>query len=116
VPDEISGLRPFARIVSAGSLSKTARRLDSSLSAVSRRRAAMESRLGARLIDRGSRHFVLTEEAGVLYQLRYFAGELAVGSTNSPYAGSHRTSPSHELGKPYAAGWDVINHTFDLTA
>jgi DNA-binding transcriptional LysR family regulator len=68
VPDEISDIRLFARIVSAGSLSETARRLNSSLPAVSRRLAAMERRLGARLIDRGSRHFVLTEEGSLLYE------------------------------------------------
>jgi DNA-binding transcriptional LysR family regulator len=68
VPDEISDLRLFVRIVSAGSLSETARRLNGSLPAVSRRLAAMESRLGARLIDRGSRHFVLTEEGNLLYE------------------------------------------------
>ena len=68
MPDEISDLRLFARIVSAGSLSETARRLNSSLPAVSRRLAAMERRLGARLIDRGSRHFVLTEEGSLLYE------------------------------------------------
>jgi DNA-binding transcriptional LysR family regulator len=68
VPDEISDLRLFTRIVSAGSLSETARRLNSSLPAMSRRLAAMESRLGARLIDRGSRHFVLTEEGSLLYE------------------------------------------------
>jgi DNA-binding transcriptional LysR family regulator len=68
VPDEMSDLRLFTRIVSAGSLSETARRLNSSLPAMSRRLAAMESRLGARLIDRGSRHFVLTEEGSLLYE------------------------------------------------
>ena len=66
--DEISDLRLFTRIVAAGSLSETARRIHSSLPAVSRRLAAMEGRLGVRLIDRGSRRFTLTEEGGVLYE------------------------------------------------
>ena len=66
--DEISDLRLFSRIVSAGSLSETARRIHSSLPAVSRRLAAMEERLGVRLIDRGPRRFTLTEEGGVLYE------------------------------------------------
>jgi DNA-binding transcriptional LysR family regulator len=66
--DEISDLRLFARIVAAGSLSETARRIHSSLPAVSRRLAAMEERLGVRLIDRGSRRFTLTEEGGVLHE------------------------------------------------
>src|SRR5882757_6766301 len=66
--DEISDLRLFTRIVAAGSLSETARRIHSSLPAVSRRLAAMEERLGVRLIDRGPRRFTLTEEGGVLYE------------------------------------------------
>lgn len=66
--DEISDLRLFVRIVAAGSLSETARRINSSLPAVSRRLAAMESRLGVRLINRGSRHFSLTEEGALLHE------------------------------------------------
>jgi DNA-binding transcriptional LysR family regulator len=66
--DEISDLRLFTRIVAAGSLSETARRIHSSLPAVSRRLAAMEQRLGVQLIDRGSRRFTLTVEGSVLYE------------------------------------------------
>ncbi|MDR3510737.1 MAG: LysR substrate-binding domain-containing protein [Caulobacteraceae bacterium] len=66
--DEISDLRLFVRMVAAGSLSETARRLNSSLPAMSRRLAAMEGRLGVRLIDRSSRRFTLTEEGGLLYE------------------------------------------------
>ncbi len=65
--DEISDLRLFARMVSAGSLSETARRLNSSPPAMSRRLARMESRLGARLIERSTRRFVLTEEGALLH-------------------------------------------------
>jgi DNA-binding transcriptional LysR family regulator len=68
VNDEISDLRLFIRMATAGSLSETARRLNSSLPAMSRRLAAMEARLGVRLIDRGTRRFVLTEEGSVLYE------------------------------------------------
>jgi DNA-binding transcriptional LysR family regulator len=66
--DEISDLRLFVRMAAAGSLSETARRLNSSLPAMSRRLAAMESRLGARLIDRSTRRFALTEEGVLLYE------------------------------------------------
>jgi DNA-binding transcriptional LysR family regulator len=55
-------------MVAAGSLSETARRLNSSLAAMSRRLTAMEARLGVRLIDRGTRHFAPTEEGSVLYE------------------------------------------------
>jgi DNA-binding transcriptional LysR family regulator len=66
--DEISDLRLLTRIVVAGSLSEAARRTHSSLPAVSRRLAAMEERLGVRLIDRGPRRFTLTEEGSLLYE------------------------------------------------
>jgi DNA-binding transcriptional LysR family regulator len=64
--DELSDLRLFTKMVSAGSLSETARRLNSSLTAMSRRLSQMEERLGVRLIDRGSRRFSLTEEGELL--------------------------------------------------
>jgi DNA-binding transcriptional LysR family regulator len=65
--DELSDLRLFTKMVSAGSLSETARRLNSSLTAMSRRLAQMEERLGVRLIERGSRRFSLTEEGELLF-------------------------------------------------
>ncbi len=66
--NEISDLRLFTRIVAAGSLSETARRLNSSLPAVSRSLAALASRLGVRLIDRSSRRFNLTAEGSLFYR------------------------------------------------
>ena len=65
---DLDDLRLFGRIVEAGSLSEAARRLGSSLPAMSRRLAALEARLGARLIDRGTRRFVPTEEGSLLYE------------------------------------------------
>ena len=66
--DEISDLRVFARIVAAGSLSEAARRNFSSLPAMSRRLAALEARLGVRLVDRGPRRFTLTDEGSLLHE------------------------------------------------
>jgi DNA-binding transcriptional LysR family regulator len=66
--DEISDLRLFARLVAAGSLSEAARRLNSSPPAMSRRLAALEARLGVRLIDRDSRRFTPTEEGAQLHE------------------------------------------------
>ncbi|MBS0966478.1 LysR family transcriptional regulator [Acetobacter okinawensis] len=65
---EIEDLRLFTRIVAAGSLSEAARRLNTSLPSVSRRLAAMEDRLGVRLIDRTTRRFDLTEEGRLLLE------------------------------------------------
>ena len=66
--DEISDLRLLTQVVAAGSLTAAAERLDSSLPAVSRRLAALESRLGVRLIDRNARRFNLTEEGTLLHE------------------------------------------------
>ena len=65
--DDVADLRLFTTIVSGGSLSETARRTGASLPALSRRLAKLESRLGVRLIDRGSRHFLLTQEGRMLH-------------------------------------------------
>jgi DNA-binding transcriptional LysR family regulator len=67
--DQLSDLRLFTLMVAAGSLSETARRLNSSAAGISRRLAAMEARLGVRLVDRSSRRFALTQE-GSLYHER----------------------------------------------
>jgi DNA-binding transcriptional LysR family regulator len=66
--DEISDMRLFVRMVGAGSLAETARRLNSSPPAMSRRLSMLEARLGVRLIDRNSRRFALTEEGELLYE------------------------------------------------
>lgn len=66
--DEISDLRLLLALVSAGSLSAAAQRLDSSLPAVSRRLAAFEQRLGVRLIERHARRFNLTDEGAALHE------------------------------------------------
>jgi len=65
--DEISDLRLLARLVEAGSLTSAAIRINSSLPAVSRRLAAMENRLGVRLIERRARRFQLTDEGFALH-------------------------------------------------
>ena len=66
--DEISDLRLLVTLVAAGSLSEAARRLQSSPPVMSRRLAAMESRLGIMLVARTSRRFALTEEGSLLHQ------------------------------------------------
>lgn len=51
----------FARIVEAGSISQAALRCGLPKSTVSRRLSALENRLGERLLQRSTRHLVLTE-------------------------------------------------------
>lgn len=66
--DDIADLKFFCLVVAAGSLSEAARRHASSPPAMSRRLAAMEKRLGTRLVDRSSRRFVLTQEGALLHE------------------------------------------------
>jgi DNA-binding transcriptional LysR family regulator len=58
----------FARVVGAGSLSAAARELGLSPALVSRNLAALESRLGVRLINRTTRSLHLTDEGASYYE------------------------------------------------
>src|SRR5258708_8369998 len=59
----------FSRVVAAGSLSAAARELGLSPALVSRRLAALESRLGVRLINRTTRSLNLTVEGSRYYDV-----------------------------------------------
>src|SRR5437870_11471006 len=59
----------FSRVVAAGSLSAAARELGLSPALVSRRHAALESRLGVRLINRTTRSLNLTVEGSRYYDV-----------------------------------------------
>src|SRR3989337_3427531 len=54
----------FAKIVGTGSLSAAARELGVSTAVVSRKLAALEARLGVRLLNRTTRRIALTDEGG----------------------------------------------------
>jgi len=62
VADPLSEMSVFAKVVSAGSLSAAARDLGVSPAAVSRKLAALEARLGVRLLNRSTRRIALTDE------------------------------------------------------
>lgn len=59
--DRLGGMRLFATIADAGSLSAAGRRLGMPLATVSRKLAALEEALGARLVTRTTRALALTE-------------------------------------------------------
>ena len=59
--DELGGMRVFVAIAAGGSLSAAARALGVPLASVSRRLAALEARLGARLLSRSTRRMAITE-------------------------------------------------------
>ncbi len=93
--DQISDLRLFVQLVEAGSLTQAALRLNSSLPAMSRRLAALENRLGARLIDRGTRRFQLTDEGRILHN-RALEILMAVDDVEAEVAG-HEGEPRGNL-------------------
>lgn len=58
---DLNLLAIYARVVEAGSFSEAARRMETSRSAVSKAVAKLEKSLGARLLNRTTRHLSLTE-------------------------------------------------------
>jgi DNA-binding transcriptional LysR family regulator len=67
LPD-IASLETFVAVVDAGGFSRAAERLETTTGAVSRRIAALEQRLGLRLINRTTRQINLTEAGERYYQ------------------------------------------------
>jgi len=65
--DILSEMSVFSRVVAAGSLSSAARELGLSPAMVSRRLAALEGRLGVRLLNRTTRTLRLTDEGASYY-------------------------------------------------
>ena len=66
--DALQEMAVFAKVVAAGSLSAAARELGSSPAVISRRLAALESRLGVRLVNRTTRTLNLTVEGSRYYE------------------------------------------------
>ncbi len=67
----------FARVMESGSFSRAAERMQLPKSTVSRRIAALEERLGEKLLQRSTRRLTLTEFGqGVLEHARALAGEV----------------------------------------
>ncbi|MEO3715385.1 LysR family transcriptional regulator [Roseateles flavus] len=74
---EADDLLLFARVMEAGSFSRAAERLHLPKSTVSRRMAALEERLGEKLLQRSTRRLALTEFGqGVLEHARVVASEV----------------------------------------
>lgn len=67
MPDSFAEMVVFAKVVAAGSLSAAARELGLSPAVVSRRLAALEQRLGVRLINRTTRSLHLTDEGATYF-------------------------------------------------
>ena len=65
--NQFEEMKTYVRIVEAGSITKAAEQLDTVKSAVSRRLAELEKRLGATLLTRTTRSQSLTEVGGIYY-------------------------------------------------
>jgi DNA-binding transcriptional LysR family regulator len=66
--DKLTGMAVFARVVEAQSFTAAAGQLGMSKSAVSKTVAALEDRLGARLLNRTTRRLALTEVGRAFYE------------------------------------------------
>ena len=107
--DQVHDFRLLTELVSAGSLSAAARRLGSSTPAVSRRLAALEARLGVRLVERSARRFILTEQGALLHEraLRIVRdideAEAAVAAQGETPGGLLRVGAPAEFGRRVVA-------------
>ncbi|HEY6966416.1 MAG TPA: LysR family transcriptional regulator [Burkholderiales bacterium] len=66
--DSLYEMSVFAKVVATGSLSAAARDLGVSTAVVSRRLAALEARLGVRLVNRTTRRLALTDEGASYHE------------------------------------------------
>src|SRR3990167_2959866 len=84
-----------ARVVASGSLSAAARDLGVSTAVVSRRLAALEARLGGRLVNRTTRRVALTDEGAGHHEAGWRLGGEIEGAA-AP-AGARRVEPQGVL-------------------
>ncbi|MBN9409539.1 MAG: LysR family transcriptional regulator [Burkholderiales bacterium] len=122
--DQAGDLRLMCQLVEAGSLSEAARRFDSSPPALSRRLAAMESRLGVRLFERSSRRFALTQEGTLLHQRAQQIlaaiddAEAEVSATGRSVRGTLRVGAPTQIGRrlfaPLAGRFSDLHPDLDL--
>ena len=94
----------FVRIVETGSFSAAAREFGTSQPSVSRQLHALERRLGARLLNRTTRHLTLTDAGRVYYDdcrqivASIEAAEGSVGALQATLRGSLKINTSVALG------------------
>lgn len=102
--ENLSGLVVFAKVVEEGGFSRAAAALGISKSSVSKQLAALEDRLGTRLLNRTTRRLGLTEPGALLYERcqRILAeldeAEREAGSLQTRPAGTLRISAGVSFG------------------
>jgi DNA-binding transcriptional LysR family regulator len=94
-PASLQGLLPFVHAVETGSFTRAAQRLRVTASAVGKSIAAMEARLGARLLHRTTRTLGLTVEGDAYY--RACVEALAALDAGQAQLAAHRRVPSGRL-------------------
>lgn len=105
--DRLDEFAIFVRIVEEGSLVRAAQRLRRSAPAVTRALAALEDRIGVRLIDRTTRRLAPTEAGRALYERAraVFADyeAAAAGAREAPVRGLLRIAAPVQFGRRHVA-------------
>jgi DNA-binding transcriptional LysR family regulator len=102
---EFADMKLFVHAVTAGSLSAAGRELGFTPAVGSKRLARLEQELGTRLVQRSSRHFALTEEGAIYFELCQSIladvanAEAAVGRGSQQPQGTLRVSAPVVLGR-----------------
>ncbi len=119
----------FSRVVDAGSFTAAGRALDLPKSTVSRMVAALDERLGVRLLERTTRRLRLTEAGSVLYErarriaLALDEAEAAVGELQAEPKGTIRLTAPVDMGHTwlgpiiarFLAAYPEVNVDIELT-
>ncbi len=105
--DRLDEFAIFVRIVEEGSLARAAQRLRRSAPAVTRALAALEDRIGVRLIDRTTRRLAPTEAGRTLYErARAVVADYeaaAAGAREAPVRGLLRIAAPVQFGRRHVA-------------
>lgn len=99
--DRLQSMRVFARVAELGSFASAARELDLSATVVTRLVADLEAHLGARLVNRTTRHLALTETGEqFLERVRHILSELEEAEALAGAATSKARGVVHVLCPP----------------
>ena len=107
--DKLREMEVFAQVAASGSLSAAARVLGISVGSVSKHLAALEARLGVRLLLRTTRHLALTVEGeAFLPRARCILAEVteaeaSIASDDRPLSGFLRVTASAGFGRTHVA-------------
>lgn len=111
IRDKVNDLDFFLKIVEAGSLTRAAVLLESSLPSMSRRLSQIERRFGVKLIDRNARRFKLTEKGEYFLENSQHILSLLEKMENNLQGeqdfltGRLRIGSLNQFGKQHLAGW-----------